>query len=421
MKLIAVFVESIVGEWRAAFPDLPGCKARGFNLVTTIQLAMCFCLAAFPVAASRITVESSFNRILIVDPSPALSDYLAGRGFAIERFEQLEAFHLGLMVAVPPDWLQTDAAMRDLRVRFPNAIVARETWFQMAANWRAGRSKASDSQRILAAIDWQSPDSASAAGMRVGMIDSSLDPDHPALQGTAIVRRQFTSGHAPTTDTTHGTAIAAMLVGRSDDRSVCGLLRGATLFHASIFRDTAHGPMASSGDFLRSVNWLIQSGVKVINASVTSSSENPVVLYAMSLLRQEKVILVAAAGNDGPEGPPAYPAAIPSAFAVTAVSTTGDAYHYANVGDYIDIAAPGIDVPTTSRGIRSGTSLAVPFVTAAVARMIQRCGVSPLEAEIILQGNARDLGPRGRDARFGWGLLQMQPSCDQSGRMIADR
>ena len=95
----------------------------------------------------------------------------------------------------------------------------------------------------------------------------------------------------------------------------------------------------------------------------------------MSMLSHEKVILVAAAGNRGPNGPPAYPAAIESAFAVTAVSLDGDAYEHANIGDYIDIAAPGIDLPTTSRRITSGTSLAVPFVTAAVARMVQMCGV----------------------------------------------
>ena len=166
-----------------------------------------------------------------------------------------------------------------------------------------------------------------------------------------------------------------MLVGRSDDESVSGLLRGATLFHASIFQSGEQGPIASSADFLRGVNWLIKSGVTVINASVTSPTENAVVLYAMSLLSREKVVLVAAAGNRGPSAAPVYPAAIPSAFAVTAVSIEGDAYRYANVGDYIDISAPGIDLPTTSRKITSGTSLAVPFVTAAVARIVQVCGV----------------------------------------------
>jgi len=246
--------------------------------------------------------------------------------------------------------------------------------------------------------------------MRIGVIDSSVDRAHPALQGAIIVGRSFTSGKAPTTDTAHGTAIAAMLVGQSDGAAIAGLLRGATLLHAGIFQKSKRGPVASSADFLRAVDWLVRSGVTVINASVTSPTENAVVLYAMSMLSHRDVLLVAAAGNRGPDGPPAYPAAIESAFAVTAVSLDGDAYEYANTGNYIDIAAPGIDLPTTSERITSGTSLAVPFVTAAVARMMRICGVAPIEAEQRLQANARDLGAPGRDSSFGWGMLQA-PSC----------
>jgi len=368
-------------------------------------------LAGFPAAASQIADDGRSDHILIADPSPALRDYMVGSGFTVENLERLEALNLSLMVASAPDHVPAAAALRNLQARFPAAIAALDDPFQPAYDARAGRGKAATPQQILTAIGWQLGETEPGAGMRIGVIDSALDSTHSALQGAAIVQREFTSGKPPTTDTAHGTAIAAMLVGGSNDESVSGLLRGATLFHASVFQDGQHGPFASSADFLRGVNWLIKSGVSVINASVTSSSGSPVVLYAMALLTREKVILVAAAGNRGPSGPPVYPAAIPSAFAVTAVSIKGDAYRYANTGDYIDIAAPGIDLPTTSRKITSGTSLAVPFVTAAVARMILLCGVSPMEAEVSLQANARDLGPRGWDSHFGWGLLQAPPRC----------
>jgi hypothetical protein len=376
-------------------------------------------LAGFPAGANRIGEADQAGRILIADPSPALRTYLIGSGFIVESMERLEAFDISLMVVDAPQHLPAAAALRDLQMWFPTAIVARDTTFELAHDVRAGRGKLADARQVLIAIGWQSSEAEPGTGLRVGVIDSSVDLHHSALQGAAIVQRQFTSGKPATPDTAHGTAIAAMLVGRSNDRSVSGLLRGATLYYASIFQDGKRGPIASGADFLRGVNWLIKSGATVINASVTSPSENPVVLYAMSLLSREKIILVAAAGNRGPSGPPVYPAAIPSAFAVTAVSIKGDAYRYANVGDYIDIAAPGIDMPTTSRKITSGTSLAVPFVTAAVARLVQLCGVSPLEAEVSLQANARDLGPRGWDSHFGWGLLQAQPRCGRTGA-VAD-
>jgi subtilisin family serine protease len=366
-------------------------------------------LACFPAAANQIGDDA--GRILIADPSPALRAYVVGKGFTVESVERLEALHFSLMVAAPPDQVPAGAALRDLTLRFPAAIVARDDPFQLAQDSRPARRRIAKPNQILTAIRWQPDRAETGAGIKVGIIDSALDLTHPSLQGAAIVQREFTSGKAPTTDTAHGTAIAAMLVGRSSDESVSGLLRGAKLFHASIFQNGKQGPTASSADFLRGLNWLIKSGVTVINASVTSSDENSVVFYAMSLLSHENAVLVAAAGNRGPSAAPVYPAAIPSAFAVTAVSIEGDAYRYANVGDYIDISAPGIDLPTTSRSITSGTSLAVPFVTAAVARMVRHCGVSPMEAEASLQANARDLGPRGWDSHFGWGLLQAPPDC----------
>jgi minor extracellular protease Epr len=366
--------------------------------------------AADPAIAGRIGDDDRPDRILIANPSSAIQAHLIAGGFSVESVERLDALAMSLMVISPPRGVAAVDALQRLRTNFPSAIVALDDPFHLATDARAGRGQLNDRQRVLTSIGWQAYGASVGAGMRVGVIDSSVDLDHPALQGALITKRAFTSGKTPTTDTAHGTAIAAMLVGQSDGTAIAGLLRGATLFHASIFQKGKRGPVASSADFLRAVDWLVQSGVTVINASVTSPTENAVVLYAMSMLSHEHVVLVAAAGNRGPSGPPAYPAAIDSAFAVTAVSLGGDAYEHANTGDYIDIAAPGIDLPTTSRRITSGTSLAVPFVTAAVARMVQMCGISPAEAEERLQANARDLGAPGRDSSFGWGLLQA-PLC----------
>jgi len=370
-------------------------------------------LAAFaggPAVAGRTGDDARPDRLLIANPSRLLEARLIADGFVLESVERLDALELSLMAAAPPRGVAATDALRRLHAEFPDGIIALDDPFYLAADARSVRGKFSDRQRVLKSIGWQAYGATVGAGIRIGAIDSSVDFAHPALQGALIVKRSFTSGKAPTTDTAHGTAIAAMLVGKSDGTAIAGLLRGATLFHASIFQKSKRGPVASSADFLRAVDWLVRSGATVINASVTSQTENPVVQFAMSMLSHEKVILVAAAGNRGPNGPPAYPAAIDSAFAVTAVSLDGGAYEHANTGDYIDIAAPGIDLPTTSRRITSGTSLAVPFVTAAVARMVQMCGVTPLQAEDRLQANARDLGPRGRDSSFGWGMLQA-PRC----------
>jgi subtilisin family serine protease len=379
------------------------------RIVFVIVLSLA-ALAAGPAVDGQIGDEAQPDRILIANPSSSLEAHLIANGFVLESVERLDALKLSLMIAAPPRAVAAADALQQLRAEFPSAIIALDDPLHLATDAHFARGKFSDRRRVLKSIGWQTSDTRVGAGLRIGAIDSSIDLAHPALRGALIVKRSFTSGKAPTTDTAHGTAIAAMLVGQSDGRAIAGLLRGATLFHAGIFQKGKRGPVASSADFLRAIDWLVRSGVTVINASITSETENAVVLYAMSMLSHENVMLVAAAGNRGPNGPPAYPAAFESAFAVTAVSLDGDAYEHANTGDYIDIAAPGIDLPTTSRRVTSGTSLAVPFVTAAVARMAQMCGVTPIQAEESLQASARDLGTPGRDPSFGWGLLQA-PRC----------
>jgi subtilisin family serine protease len=68
-------------------------------------------------------------------------------------------------------------------------------------------------------------------------------------------------------------------------------------------------------------------------------------------------------GNGGKEAP-AYPAAHPDVIAVTAIDADARIYKKANRGEYIDLAAPGVDVWAAKAGgggsYRSGTSFAVP-------------------------------------------------------------
>ncbi len=103
---------------------------------------------------------------------------------------------------------------------------------------------------------------------------------------------------------------------------------------------------------------------------------------------------------------------------MTAVDKDGRLYRRANRGDYVDFAAPGVDLGTaaatqTRRGSRgqSGTSYAAPFVTAAIAVALSREGAQAKTVEASLQTSARDLGAPGRDREFGWGLVTLAQPC----------
>ena len=94
-------------------------------------------------------------------------------------------------------------------------------------------------------------------------------------------------------------------------------------------------------------------------------------------------------------------------------------------GGHLALSAPGVGLlaATSVRGAkaRSGTSFAVPFVTAAAALILGRpdpqTGAAPPAAAVraALTGAAVDLGARGRDAVFGHGLLSLGPFCAVEG------
>jgi subtilisin family serine protease len=150
----------------------------------------------------------------------------------------------------------------------------------------------------------------------------------------------------------------------------------------------------------------------VINLSLAGDA-NALVALAVRRASAARAVLVAAAGNGGPGAPPAFPAAEPDVIGVTAVDSRMRPYEAANQGDYVDFAAPGVKIWTPDPGgYRSGTSFATPYVVASLAGRIARApAVDPRQAAAALASAALDLGPRGKDPVFGWGLVQSANPC----------
>lgn len=154
---------------------------------------------------------------------------------------------------------------------------------------------------------------------------------------------------------------------------------------------------------------------------------------AIAAMRKKGVVFVAAAGNLGPMAEPAYPAAYPNVIAVTAVNSSGQGYRHANRGDYVDVAAPGVDVftalPNAQQGYRTGTSFAVPFVTAIAATGggalpaddVDDVAFGPAGAQLLRGVKVRDLGLPGRDPIYGAGLVLAPETCVPGEDAVASR
>ena len=109
---------------------------------------------------------------------------------------------------------------------------------------------------------------------------------------------------------------------------------------------------------------------------------------------------------------------------MTAVDHNSRIYRRAVRGGHVDFAAPGVDVWTAAsiRGARTktGTSFAVPFVTASVALALDGLAIETgAQARAALAARATDLGAPGKDETFGHGLVQAGGLCRDEGRMGA--
>jgi hypothetical protein len=249
----------------------------------------------------------------------------------------------------------------------------------------------------------------------IGMVDTGINGAHEALKGQSIEIVRQANENAKRSGSVHGTAIAALLIGRPDSRTP-GLLPGARLIAVDAFY-RADGALDRTDvtTLVDAIETLTLRGVKVLNLSL-SGPPNPVLEQAIADAAARDIVVVAAAGNNGPGAAPSYPAGYNDVIAVTAIDRTLAVYTHATQGAYVDLAAPGVDVwtATSVSGGRpkSGTSFAAPFVTAAATLL--RASHPQMKAAAVsevLSSVALDLGEAGPDPVYGSGLVQVGSLC----------
>ena len=249
------------------------------------------------------------------------------------------------------------------------------------------------------------PTDLSGLSLRIGIIDSSIDQRHNAFSNSSITTQRFVDNDSP--PNAHGTAIASIIA--SNDPQALGLAPSAKIYAAEVFdHNEQQGEFASTVSLIKALSWLMTQDVSVINISLAGPS-NRLLETALTRVREKGVLAIAAAGNGGPMAQPMYPAAYPEVVAVTATDDRGRAFRLANRGEYVDIAAPGVNIRHAQAGggfaASSGTSYAVPFVTVAAARLLQSTAEPALMLD-ALYASARDIGAPGRDQIYGYGQLQ---------------
>ena len=151
---------------------------------------------------------------------------------------------------------------------------------------------------------------------------------------------------------------------------------------------------------------------------------DPLLSHALKKAHDKGILLVAAAGNAGPQSPPLYPAADENVIAVTAVDENDKLLPQANQGPHVALAAPGVNSSSPHQrgayGFTTGTSVATAHVSGVAALIIERDpGIQVSALEELLYSTARDLGPKGRDNQFGYGLVDPLRALDALEAKVA--
>lgn len=316
---------------------------------------------------------------------------------------------------IPPRGVSLGEAQR--RVRMVDAGVAAD--FDHYYYTDEGSACSGPSCEAISLVGWSESASEQCGPVpTIGLIDTGINRDHEALKGQSIEVLSGLELRGNPSQQDHGTAIAAILVGRSGS-STPGLLPGARLLAVDAFyRDGGTADRTDVITLVRALETLAERNVRVVNMSLSGSS-NEVLKRAIASAQAKGMVIVAAAGNNGAGAEPSYPAAYPGVIAVTAVDKKLAIYSRATQGEYIDLAAPGVDLWTASAdgggSVRSGTSYAVPFISAAAAILNASTGtLNATDLQATLESSTLDLGAPGRDKTYGYGLLQAANLCSPS-------
>ena len=213
--------------------------------------------------------------------------------------------------------------------------------------------------------------------------------------GMGCVTGSYTDAHG------HGTHVAGTAAAKDDGLGVVGTAPGARIWAVKVLGDTGGGYMSW---FVAGLDWVVNhGGIEVVNASL-GGPPTPMVDAAITRVGGAGVVVVVAAGNNAVDAAGTSPASAANAITVSAyqdndggpggVGGWGDDTFasFSNYGDVVDVAAPGVNILSTSRTgaheVKSGTSMAAPHVAGAAAVYITAGGLaaSPTRWQQVLDG-----------------------------------
>jgi type VII secretion-associated serine protease mycosin len=254
------------------------------------------------------------------------------------------------------------------------------------------------------------------AGVIVAVLDSGVDAGHADLAGQVLPGADFVDGSTDgrTDFVGHGTTVAGLIAGRNDDSTgVAGIAPDAKILPVRVL--DKQNKYDDAGTVAKGLRWAVDHGASVVNMSLGGTVRSQALADAIDYAYSHGVIVVACTGNVTSDDASTmwYPAREPGVLAVSglaqAAGTGVTFWSGALAGTDTVLSAPAVNLLGAKPGGYwrvQGTSFAAPLV-AGTAALVRSKWPTMSAANVInrLISTADDLGPTGRDSRYGFGVV----------------
>ncbi|MER5867790.1 type VII secretion-associated serine protease mycosin [Kitasatospora sp. NPDC002040] len=261
-------------------------------------------------------------------------------------------------------------------------------------------------------------------GMKVAVIDTGVDDANPQLSGKVTdagssLRDKSNNnavipGTGKTDDVGHGTKVAGIIAARRvKETGFSGLAPEASILAYRQNDAKGNGDVGTLTDAIKAAT---AADVDVINISQDVRATDELGNFkdkdklhdAIIEADRRGIVIVASAGNDGREGD-TWPAAFDEVLAVGASDRNNERASFSQYGDFVDIAAPGVDMLSTVPGgghcVDNGTSFSTPYVAGVATLLKQKYpGWTAKQIRVRLLQTAQRV-ERKNNRFVGWGVV----------------
>jgi len=211
-------------------------------------------------------------------------------------------------------------------------------------------------------------------GIRVAILDTGIDSDHPDLAGAVVEARDFT-GEGIEDRNGHGTHCAGIVAARANGVGFIGAAPKCELVVAKVLDGEGRGKLSQ---VVAGIDWAVESGADILSLSLAAEADDRELHRAVHAALARGKMVICAAGNAGALGANTigYPGRYGSVLTVAAHDAMGHPSGFSSRGPEIDFMAPGQEVWSTWKeggwAQLSGTSMAAPFVAGLAALVLAK-------------------------------------------------